>query len=112
MNKYVATVRVGSINVKTLVFAENTIHARLLLQYQFGMRCLIDNPKQVTKIEQDCKTIPEVLSHIKPQKPLTIDQAKIANLKKQKDSIAKKLSLERSKQKIFKAQQQIFKANH
>jgi len=112
MNKYVATVRVGGTYVKTVVFADSAIHARLLLQYQFGMNSVINNPTQTNEDTQGYQTIDEVISTIKPQKPLTPQQARLDGLKKQKDNISKQLSAERNRQKIAKAQQQLFKATH
>jgi hypothetical protein len=53
--------------------------------------------------------IKEVVT-IKPQKPLTPQQARINSLKLQKDNVAKQLKAERDRQKIAKAQQQLTKA--
>ena len=112
MNKYVATVRLSGAYVKTVVFADSVTHARLLLQYQFGMDCIINSPVPTNEDTQGYQTIDEVISTIKPQKPLTPQQARLDGLKKQKDAISKQLGIERNRQKIAKAQQQIFKANH
>jgi hypothetical protein len=108
MNKYVATVRVGGTNVKTTVFADSAIHARLLLQYQFGMNCIVNSPTQTNEATEAYKTIEEVLATIKPIKPLTPQQARIDGLKRQKDNVTKQLKAERDRQKLVKAQQQIF----
>jgi hypothetical protein len=107
MNQYVATVRVSGTNVKTAVFADSAIHARLLLQYQFGMNCIVNSPTQTTEATESYKTIEEVLSTIKPIKPikpLTPQQARIDGLKKQKDTVTKQLKAERERQKLVKAQ--------
>jgi hypothetical protein len=107
MNKYVATVRVSGNNIKTAVFADSAIHARLLLQYQFGMNCIVNSPTQTTEATESYKTIEEVLSTIKPIKPikpLTPQQARIDGLKKQKDTVTKQLKAERERQKLVKAQ--------
>ncbi len=53
--------------------------------------------------------IKEVVT-IKPQKPLTPQQARINSLKLQKDNVSKQLEAERDRQKIAKAQQQLTKA--
>jgi hypothetical protein len=45
---------------------------------------------------------------IKPIKPLTPDQARISNLKKQKDNANKALKAERNKQAIHKAQSNLY----
>ena len=108
MNKYVATVRVGGTYVKTAVFADSAIHARLLLQYQFGMNCIVNIPTQTNEDTGGYKTIEEVLATIKPIKPLTPQQARIDGLKRQKDNVTKQLKAERDRQKLVKAQQQIF----
>ena len=50
----------------------------------------------------------EVASFIKPIKPLTPQKARVDGLKRQKDSITKQLKAEQDKQKLVKAQQQIF----
>ena len=112
MNKYVATVRVGGAYVKTVVFADSAIHARLLLQYQFGMHSVVNSPTQTNEDTQGYQTIDEVISTIKPQKPLTPQQARLDGLKRQKDNVIKQLKAERSRQKIAKAQQQIFNLSH
>ena len=108
MNKYGATVRVGGTNVKTAVFADSAIHARLLLQYQFGMNCIVNSPTQTNEAIEGYKTIDEVIATIKPIKPLSPQQTRIDGLKKQKDNVSKQLKAERDRQKLVKAQQQIF----
>ena len=47
------------------------------------------------------------VANIKPQKPLTPQQARINSLKLQKDNVSKQLEAERDRQKIAKAQQTI-----
>ena len=97
MNKYVASVRVKEQLVKTVVFAESQLHARLILQYQFGFNNLVSTPTQVSEA-------------IQPIKPLTPKQARIDGLKRQKEAVSKQLKSERDRQKIAKAQQQLVKA--
>ena len=75
------------------VFADSMIHARLILEYQFGMNSLATIPVQVNEA-----------GTIKPQTP---DQARLAALKRQKDNVAKQIEAERDRQKIHRAQQQI-----
>ena len=94
MNRYVASVRVKGQLVKTMVFAESQLHARLILQYQFGFNNLASTPTQVSEA-------------IQPIKPLTPQQARIDGLKRQKETISKQLKTERDRQKISKAQQQL-----
>jgi len=96
MNKYVASVRVKGQLVKTVVFAESQLHARLILQYQFGFNSLASTPTQVSEA-------------IKPIQPLTPQQSRIDGLKRQKETVTKQLKAERDRQKIAKAQQQLIK---
>ena len=96
MNQYVASVRVKGQLVKTLVFADSQIHARLILQYQFGFNNLASTPTQVSEAVQ-------------PIKPLTPQQSRIDGLKRQKETISKQLKSERDRQKLSKAQQQLAK---
>jgi hypothetical protein len=78
------------------VFADSMIHARLILEYQFGMNSLASSPVQVNEA-----------GTIKLQTP---DQARLAALKRQKDNVAKQIEAERDRQKIHRAQQQISQA--
>ena len=107
MNKYLANVRVKGQTVKTMVFADSSLHARLILEYQFGIGNVISNPTQTTKANEDYTPLDEVISTLKPIKPLSPQQSRIDSLKKQKDVATKNLKAERDRQKIAKAQQQI-----
>ena len=107
MNKYLATVRVKGQTVKTMVFADSSLHARLILEYQFGIGNVVNNPTQSTKAEEDFTPLEEVISTIKPAKPMNPQQAKLDSLKKQKEVTSKNLKAERDRQKVVKAQQQI-----
>ena len=91
-----ASVRIKGQIVKMAVFADSMIHARLILEYQFGMNSLATAPVQVNEA-----------GTIKPQTP---DQARLAALKRQKDNVAKQIEAERDRQKIHRAQQQISQA--
>ena len=82
--------------VKMAVFADSMTHARLILEYQFGMNSLATTPVQVNEA-----------GTIKLQTP---DQARLAALKRQKDNVAKQIEAERDRQKIYRAQQQISQA--
>lgn len=106
MNKYLATVRVRGQSVKTYVFADSSIHARLLIQYHFGMDSLLGTPIKAESIESDYTKLEEV---VKANKPLTPQQARIKSLQTQKDNVSKQLRAERDRQKIQRAQQQIAK---
>lgn len=97
MNKYLANVRIKGQTVKMAVFADSMIHARLILEYQFGLNSLATTPVQVNEAGM-----------IKPQTP---DQARLAALKRQKDNVAKQIEAERDRQKLAKAQKTISNLN-
>lgn len=110
MNKYLATVRVKGQTVRTMVFADSSLHARLILEYQFGIGNVVNNPTQSTKAEEDFIPLEEVIGFVKPvkaSKPMNPQQARIDSLKKQKDVASKNLKAERDRQKVVKAQQQL-----
>jgi hypothetical protein len=97
MNKYLANVRIKGQTVKMAVFADSMTHARLILEYQFGMNSLTTTPVQVNEA-----------GTIKPQTP---DQARLAALKRQKENVAKQIETERDRQKLAKAQKTISNLN-
>jgi hypothetical protein len=94
MKKYLATVRIGGQLVKTIVFADSTIHARLLLQYKYGMNSVAVTPVQTN---EDDDTLLD--STIKPIKPLTPQQARINSLKQKVERDKQKLQGERDRQR-------------
>lgn len=77
------------------MFADSALHARLILEYQFGIGSIVNSPASVTNEDLDTAA------------PPTPQQARIDALKKQKDTITKNLQAERDRQKLAKAQQQI-----
>jgi len=93
MNKYVATVRVKGRAVKTAVFADSQIHARLILQYQFGMDSVVSSPAQISEV----KTI----------KPLTPDQQRIKSMQARVKQDQAAVKAERARQKIAAGRQQL-----
>jgi len=107
MNKYVAKVKVNGTIVKTVVFAESSVHARLILEYQFGSCSIVHFPAVVERATNDCLTLDEVVATIKPIKPLTPQQTRLDSLKRHKEVATKNLKAERDRQKVTKAQQQI-----
>ena len=107
MNKYQAYVRIKGQLVNTAVFADSPIHARLILQYHFGMNSLASTPSIVTRESRGHQMIDEVISAIKAKPPQTPEQARVASLQNQKDAASKALKAERNRQKIKRAQQQI-----
>jgi len=87
MHDYIATIRVTGTVVKTVVHAESSVHARLLLHYQYGWNSIV--------------TSPTLAENIKPKTP---EQQRIDTLKITKDRAADALAAERQRQKISKAQ--------
>jgi hypothetical protein len=107
MNKYLASVRVKGQTVKTMVFADSSLHARLILEFQFGIGNVVSNPAQSSKANEDYTPLDEVIGTIKPIKTMNPQQAKLDSLKKQKEVASNNLKAERDRQKVVKAQQQI-----
>ena len=97
MNKYIATVRVRGQAIKMAVFADSQIHARLILQYQFGTDSVVSSPAQISEV----KTI----------KPLTPDQQRIQSMQRQVKRGQEAVKAERAKQKIKAGQNQLAKAS-
>jgi hypothetical protein len=93
-----------------MIFAESSLHARLILEYQFGIGNVVSNPTQSTKANEDYTPLEEVIGFVKPvkaSKPMNPQQAKLDSLKKQKEVASNNLKAERDRQKVLKAQQQI-----
>jgi len=86
MKRYIASVRIKGSTVKTMVFADSQLHARLILQYQFGMNSVVSSPVQVNEAE----TI----------KPLTPDQARIKSMQDRIKREQQAVKAERARQKI------------
>jgi len=101
MKKYLATIKVSGKVMNTAVFADSAVHARLLLQYQYGMDCLQTiprpaNPQQLSSLALENPSIvhpgkPKTIKAIKPLKPQSPEQMRISNLKaivdRQKDAL-------------------------
>ena len=87
--------------MKTAVFADSSIHARLILQYLFGMDCILSSPTVSTKEDLEFELLEEIINRIKPikpTKPRTIDQARINDLKRQDAALKQRLKRERFRQ--------------
>ena len=95
MNKYQAGVRVKGQLVKTVVFADSPIHARLILQYQFGMDSIVSYPTAITEAS--------------PSKPLTPDQQRIKSMQARVKQDQAAVKAERARQKIKSGQAQLAK---
>jgi len=96
MNKYQASVRVKGQMVKTAVFADSPIHARLILQYQFGMDSIVSYPAAITEVAAI--------------KPLTPDQQRIKSMKDRVKQDQAAVKVERARQKIRAGQIELNKA--
>lgn len=94
MYKFIANVRIKGLLVKTVVFADSLIHARLILQYLYGFSSLVSTPTQVS----------EAVKSISPQ------QSHINALKVAKNNANKAFKVAKERQKIATAQQQLNKA--
>jgi len=104
---YFATVRLKGISENTAVYAVSSLHARLILEFQFGIGSVIIAPAVTKQTNEHYQSLDEVVATIKPIKPLTPQQSRIDTLKRQKDLASKNLKAERNRQRIDKAQQQI-----
>lgn len=90
MKDYIAKVRIKGNIVKTVVHAESTTHARLLLQYQYGFDSIVASPVLAETIQ-----------------PKTPEQLRIDGLKAAKDRAADALTAERQRQQVAKAQKSL-----
>ena len=91
MNKYLASVRIKGRTVKMAVFADCPLHARLIIEYQFGMNSVVSSPVQVNEASAI--------------KPLTPDQARIKSMQDRVKRDQQAVRAERARQKIKTAQQ-------
>ncbi len=96
VGRYVATVRVVGQLVKTIVYADSTVHARLLLQYKYGMKSIAVAPVQVDESTGD-HAVPLLDGVIKPAK--TPEQARINSLKLGVERSRQQLAAERERQR-------------
>jgi hypothetical protein len=102
MKKYQITIKIKGQLVKTVVFAESEIHARLLVEFKYGMGCIVGSIQKVAKnewaLESSAASLKPIHS-LKPIKPLSPQQARIKTLKQVKDTATQNLKRERDKQK-------------
>ncbi len=96
MNKYLVTVLIDGKLVKTAVFADSTIHARLLCQYKYGMNSIAVSPVRVDEAEDDSTLLDSI---IKPKPPTTPAQARINSLKQGVERSREQLHAERERQR-------------
>ena len=110
MKTYIATVRIHGRLVRTRVWADDPVHARLLLQYIFGISSIAVGPFLG---EGDCSNLPNAeelrlkeasISGIQPVKPKSAEQAQIDNLKARKNQATQALKAAQQRHRVIKAQ--------
>ena len=104
MDKYFSTVRVNGRTVRTVVYADSSLHARLILEFQFGIGSVVGSPTLFNLRHEQYSSLGKAIEEMSTNSP---QQARIDSLKKQKALISKSLDAERKRQKIAKAQQQL-----
>lgn len=119
MNRYLVTVKIQGQNVRTIIDADSAVHARLLVDYRFGMGSLIGQPVKAVEASiqyprfEDVVAAYENTQLIKPIKPIkpaaNPDQARINMLKQNKDRADAALKGERNRQKVQRTQKALFK---
>ena len=119
MNRYLVTVKIQSRNVRTVVDAENVVHARLLVDYRFGWGSLVGQPKPIAEgdaqypLFDDVVAAFENIKTIKPIKPIkpaaTPEQSRINMLKQNKQRADTALKSERDRQRVVRAQKTLFR---
>jgi len=97
MNKYQASVRVNGQLIKTAVFADSQIHARLILQYQFGMNSVL--------------TYPAPISEVATIKPLSPEQARLKSMKDRVKQDQAAVKAEQARQKIKAGQAELIRSS-
>jgi hypothetical protein len=96
MNKYLVTVRISGQLVKTVVFADSTIHAKLLCQYKYGMNSIAVSPVRVDEAGDDSTLLD---STIKPKPPMNPAQARLHSLRQGVERSRQQLKQERERQR-------------
>lgn len=107
MNKYLAIILISGKTIRTIVYADSPTHARLILEYQFGINSVLSLPVQVTN-GRDGIPVEEVIAKIKPIKPLSPEQMRVKNLKDRVDQDKKRLQAEKDTQQ----QQRMLRRTH
>jgi hypothetical protein len=110
MKTYIATVRIHGRLVRTRVWADAPIHAKLLLQYYFGMSSIAAGPvlgegsySHLPDAEQ-LRIEEAAIAPVKPIKPRSPEQAQIDGLKARKDQATQALKAAQQRQRVIKAQ--------
>ena len=126
MKRYVVAVKIRGQIVRTVVDAENPVHAELLAQYRFGINSLVGRPRLVAEGEVSYPMLDDVVAalenlqpikSIKPTKPIapikpaaTPEQSRINMLKQNKQRADTALKSERDRQRVQRAQKALFRA--
>jgi hypothetical protein len=97
MFKYQVLVKVKGSTIKTTIFADNEIHARLLAQYQYGMNSLLSQPHKIGLSEDGLA------------KSLTPDQLRIKSMKDRVKKDQQAIKAEKARQKIKAGQKDLAK---
>lgn len=110
MKTYIATVRIHGRLVRTRIWADEPLHAKLLLQYYFGMSSIAAGPvlgegNQSHLPDAEQLRIEEAaIAPTKPVKPRSPEQVQIDGLKARKDQASQALKTAQQRQKVVKAQ--------
>jgi len=110
MKTYIATVRIDGRLIRTRIWADEPIHAKLLLQYYFGMSSIAAGPvlgegnhSHLPDAEQ-LRIHEAAIAPTKPAKPRSPEQAQIDGLKARKDQASQALKAAQQRQRVVKAQ--------
>lgn len=102
MNKYQATISIYGQNLKTVVFADDAIHARLILQYVYGFNSILAQPVKIAE------SLANKIGHV--NQPRSPEKARVDALKAQKAIASKALKAAQGRQKIAQGQRDLAKA--
>ncbi len=110
MKTYIATVRIDGRLIRTRIWADEPLHAKLLLQYYFGMSSIAAGPvlgegnhSHLPDAEQ-LRIYEAAIAPIKPFKPRSPEQVQIDSLKARKEQANKALKSAQQRLRVTKAQ--------
>ena len=110
MKTFISTIRIKGQLVRTTVTADDAIHAKLLLQFLFGMNSIAVAP---TIAENSAGELPDaeqlylgdgLIKPISSTSPRSPEQAQLDALKTRKDQATQALKAARQRIKVTKAQ--------
>lgn len=100
MKKYLGVVKIKGHYIRTVVFADSDVHAKLLLAYQYGFDSLLNNPKLIQEEAPQQQPLPTVMMppkanlrpsiNLKQQKALVQQRKMRALVKQQADNELKR----------------------